>query len=175
MNGWFDDFDSLYEMYDNDEPELRIENTLYCVQQYPTEKNPRNLHVSVTDLTKVPKDGTPYDEKYETDSYEFENSFEFINNFRLANGKTIAEMMCDANGWNYARLPVYPNWLSPLGEVKDIKVETDNKSQEDIKKADLISKEFWEKDKKEMLAANDKEGLALYKEIEKEFPDDDGE
>ncbi len=24
MNGWYDDFDSLYEMYDNDEPTLCI-------------------------------------------------------------------------------------------------------------------------------------------------------
>ncbi len=174
MNGWFDDFNSLYEMYDNDEPELRIGNILYCIQQYPTERNPRKLHVTVTDLTKVPKEGNPYDEKYEIASYDFENSFEFINNFRLKNGKTIAEMMCDANKWDYSILPVYPDWLSPLGEIKAIKVAVDSESKKDIKKADLISKELWQNDKKEMLASNDKEGLALYEEVEKEIPDDDG-
>ena len=32
--------------------------------------------------------------------------------------KTMAQMMCDANGWDYSILPVYPDWLSTLGELK---------------------------------------------------------
>lgn len=83
-------------------------------------------------------------------------------------------MMCDANGWDYSRIPVYPDWLSSLGEMKSIKVVADSESKEDIKNADLISKDLWQNDKKKMLAANDKEGLALYEEVEKEIPDDDG-
>ena len=54
MNGWFDDFDSLYDMYDNEEPTLKVNNYLYCIQQYGTKENPRKLHVSIwTDTIKV--------------------------------------------------------------------------------------------------------------------------
>lgn len=119
MNGWYDNFDDLYDLYDNDEPTLYVGNYMYIIQQYGTEKEPRLLHITATDLSKVPEGKSCHDEKYETGAYDVKNSFEFINNFKLANGKTLAQMMCDANGWNYSILPVYPKWLSPLGELID--------------------------------------------------------
>ena len=108
MNGWYDDFDSLYDLYDNDEPTLKIENFMYCIQQYGTKANPRLLHVTLTDLSKVPATENCYDKKYEIATYDFKNSFDFINNFKLVNDKTIAQMMCDANNWDYSILPIYP-------------------------------------------------------------------
>ena len=118
MNGWFDDFDSLYEMYDNDEPTFTLDNYMYCIQHYWTEENPRNLHISITDLNKVPEGEDIYAKEFEIENIDFDNCFEFINNYKLKNGKTMAQMMCDANGWDYSILPVYPDWLSTLGELK---------------------------------------------------------
>lgn len=122
MNGWYDDFDDLYDLYDNDEPELRLKGTnyMYCFQHYWTEENPRNIHITVTDLSKVPDGADCYAKEYEVEERDIDNSFKLFHEYVLANGKTIAQMMCDANGWDYSILPVYPKWYSPLlGDLKD--------------------------------------------------------
>ncbi|MDY2925379.1 MAG: hypothetical protein SOT15_10885 [Treponema sp.] len=122
MNGWYDDFDDLYDLYDNDEPTLYLKeaNYMYCFQHCWTEENPRNIHITATDLSKVPDGADYYDKKYEVEVRDIENSFKLFHKYVLANGKTIAQMMCDANGWDYSILPVYPKWYSPLlGEIKD--------------------------------------------------------
>lgn len=173
MNGWFDDFNSLYNMYDNEEPTLKVGNYMYCVQQYGTKANPRKLHVSITDLSKVPDGEDRYSEKFEIENIDFENCFEFINNFKLKNGKTVAQMMCDANGWDYSILPVYPDWMSPLGELENKHISSDEEILEAERRAAIISKEEWEKEKSELESEGDTAGLRLFEEAEKEYPDDD--
>lgn len=122
MNGWYDDFDSLYELYNNDEPTLCIKkpNFMYCFQHYGTNDAPHLIHVTATDLSKVPNGADKYSKEFEVESKDFEDTFHLFHVYVLANGKTIAQMMCDANGWDYSILPVYPKDYSPLlGDMKD--------------------------------------------------------
>ncbi len=114
MNGFYDDWESLYDLYDYDEPELRRGNFMYCLQHYGTKEMPRLLHLTVTDLTKVPVGADEYAEEFEIEAVDFPNSIEFFHKYRFCNGKTLAEEMCDANGWDYSILPVFPKWYSPL-------------------------------------------------------------
>ena len=114
MSSYYDNFDDLFDLYDEMEPEIRRGNYMYCLQHYGDKQMPRRIHVTVTDLSKVPEGANDYDEKYEIESIDVPNSIEFINKFKLCNGKTIAEEMCDANGWDYSILPVFPKWYSPL-------------------------------------------------------------
>lgn len=176
MNGWYDDFDSLYDLYDHDEPTLYVDNYMYNIQQYGTKAEPHLLHITVTDLSKVPEGADCYDEKYEVAQYDIKNSFEFINNFKLVNGKTLAEMMCDANGWDYSILPAYPKWLSPLGVEIPPHIPTEKEIDEAVERANKIAEEDWEQDKKEMREEGDTEGLKMYEDAEREVEkeSDDG-
>lgn len=176
MNGWYDDFDSLYDLYDHDEPTLYVDSYMYNIQQYGTKAEPRLLHITVTDLSKVPEGADCYDEKYEVAQYDIKNSFEFINNFKLANGKTLAEMMCDANGWDYSILPAYPKWLTPLGVEIPPHIPTEKEIDEAVERANKIAEEDWEQDKKEMREEGDTEGLKMYEDAEREVEgnNDDG-
>lgn len=169
MNGWYDNFDDLYDLYDNDEPTLYVGNYMYIIQQYGTEKEPRLLHITATDLSKVPKDADCYDEKYEGAQYDIKNSFEFINHFRLANGKTLSQMMCDANGWDYSILPVYPKWLTPLGTEIPPHISTRKEIDEAVERANKIAEEYWEKEKQELYETGDIEGFKMYEEAEREI------
>lgn len=121
MNGWYDDFDDLYDLYDNDEPTLYLKevNYMYCFQHYWTETNPRNIHITATDLSKVPDGANKYAKEYIVEVRDIENSFKLFHEYVLANGKTIAQMMCDANGWDYSILPVYPKWYGTLFEDEE--------------------------------------------------------
>lgn len=122
MNGWYDDFDSLYDLYDNDEPTLYIKdkNFMYCFQHYGTDENPRLIHVTATDLSKVPEGADSYAKEFEVEVKDFKDSFHLFHDYVLANGKTIAQMMCDANGWDYSILPVHPKWYGTLFEDDDV-------------------------------------------------------
>lgn len=168
MNGLYDDFDSLYELYDNDEPTLYVDSYMYNIQQYGTNENPRLLYITVTDLSKVPKGADCYDEKYEVAQYDIKNSFEFINNFKLANGKTLAQMMCDANGWDYSILPAYPKWLTPLGTEIPPHIPTVREQDVAVERANKITEEDWNQDIQEMHEEGDTEGLKIYEEAERE-------
>ncbi len=121
MNGWYDDFDSMYDLYDNDEPELYLKdvNYVYYFQHYWTEENPRNIHITAIDMGIVPKGESWHDKKYIVGERDIENSFKLFHEYVLANGKTIAQMMCDANGWDYSILPVYPKWYGTLFEDEE--------------------------------------------------------
>ena len=48
---------------------------MYCFQHYWTKENPRNIHITVTDLSKVPDGADCYAKEYEVDELDIDNSF----------------------------------------------------------------------------------------------------
>lgn len=152
MNGWFDSFDELYDFYDNEEPEFDLDGYRYIIQHYGDDEHPKLMHVTVIDYDNIPKGEFIYDKKYILEEKEYENSFDLIHNFKLRDGKTLAQMTCDKNGWDYSILPVYPKWLDPiLGDISQPE-EISEEWEEFLRKCDEKDNIAYEKKKQKLLA-----------------------
>lgn len=164
-----DDFKEMYELLDHDEPEFWMKNIVYVVQQDYTDANPRQLTITATDIYNVPDDASYYNEKYAYEKKVFPNSFELAHKYKLITGKTIAETVCEHMGLDpKTTMPIYPDWLSPLGEIKPVEKITDEEYEEIIKHCDEITDYLWQKDIEEMKKDGDIEGLKMYAEAERE-------
>ena len=106
------DFDELYELLSNAEPEFQRKTVMYEILQYDYDETGIKYCITARDLTKKKKNimdkSTIFDVKY------FPNAFELVHNYKLKEGKTIAQIICDNNGWDYSILPVYPKNFTPL-------------------------------------------------------------
>lgn len=112
------DFDELYELLRNAEPEFQRKNMWYEILQCGDEENGDKCFITAVDLTKSYKKPGPNDDFYSPEFYEdiqfYDSPFELVHKYKLKEGKTIAEIICDNNGWDYSILPVYPKNYSPL-------------------------------------------------------------
>lgn len=118
-----DDFDELYELLNNAEPEFQRKNMWYEILQCGDEENRDKCLITAIDLTKSYKTPGPKDDFFSPEFYEdiqfFDSPFELVHKYKLKEGKTIAQIICDNNGWDYSILPVYPKDFSPLfGDMK---------------------------------------------------------
>ena len=118
------DFDELYELLLNAEPGFQRKNMWYEILQCGDEENWNKCRIIAQDLTKSYKKPESNDDFFSSEFYEdiqfFDSPYELVHKYKLKEGKTIAQIICDNNGWDYSILPVYPKWYSPLlGDIKD--------------------------------------------------------
>ena len=113
-----DDFDELYELLHNAEPGFQRKNMWYEILQCGDEENWNKCRIIAQDLTKSYKKPESNDDFFSPEFYEdiqfFDSPFELVHKYKLKEGKTIAQIICDNNGWDYSILPVYPKDYSPL-------------------------------------------------------------
>ena len=99
-------------------------NMWYEILQCGDGENMDKCLIIANDLTKSYKKPGPKDDFFSPEFYEdiqfFDNPFELVHKYKLKEGKTIAQIICDNNGWDYSILPVYPKDFSPLfGDMKN--------------------------------------------------------
>lgn len=159
MNKWYDNFDDLYALYDETDPCLYVENYEYEIEHEGDENNWRKLSVAV--YRTVKDKNNPHDKKMRefVEKKYLKNSFDFINHYVLVNGKTLAQMMCDGNGWDYTILPVYPKWLTPLlGDIETAPLSPSKEEYNEIlRNCNKITDYLWNKD-------IDVEGLKMHED-----------
>ena len=98
------DFDELYELLHNAEPGFQRKNMWYEILQCGDEENMEKCLIIAEDLTKSYKKPGPDDDFFSPEFYEdihfFDNAFELVHKYKLKEGKTIAQIICDNNGWD---------------------------------------------------------------------------
>lgn len=161
---WFDSFEYMYDVFDNEESDFQIGDYRYTIQHYGNDEHPHLLHAKIKDCEHIPKGCYVWDEKYIIRECDYENSFDLVSNFTLMDGRTIAEMTCDANGWDRSILPVYPKWYSPLfGDTRPVDKSIKETEEEISIRRDKENLEFAKKEKREALKNND---MALFNELD---------
>lgn len=117
------DFDELYELLHNAEPGFQRKKWWYEIRQCGDEENWDKCLITAEDLTKPEKRPSNPEDTLNPDFYDdfkfYDNPFELVHNHKLKEGKTIAQIICDNNGWDYSILPVYPKNYSPLFGKED--------------------------------------------------------
>ncbi len=111
------DFDELYELLSNAEPEFQRKEMLYEIRQCGNDKNWNECLITGIDLRK-PRRTITLADSFNPECYDdfhfYNNVFELVHKHKLKEGKTIAQIICDNNGWDYSILPVYPKNFTPL-------------------------------------------------------------